>query len=329
MRPARSVILALALSSTSAIFAKDKDGPPTIYPVAIVAFQERGSGVKELGGKVTDLMFAKLAAKPELYLVDREDLKKLLAEQELNISGAVNAGEANKVGQLTGAKLLITGTVLQVDKLVHLIAKIIGTETSRVMGTTVKANIQDDLDMLVDQLADAVAKSVIDNSAVLVPKVVASADRVAALKQELAGKSLPAVSVSIPERHIGAIVFDPAAQTELSLYLEKIGFDVVDSARASANDADILITGEGMSELAGRIGNLVSVKARVEVKAVERTTGKVLASDRQTALVVDLTEQIAGKAALQDAAATIAERLLPKLAAAKLAKPEKAADGER
>jgi hypothetical protein len=32
-----------------------------------------------------------------------------------------------------------------------------------------------------------------------------------------------------------------------------------------------------------------------------------------TAVVVDLTEQIAGKAALQEAAAQIAERILPKL----------------
>ena len=43
--------------------------------------------------------------------------------------------------------------------------------------------------------------------------------------------------------------------------------------------------------------------------------------DRQTAVVVDLSEQLAGKAALQEAAAVIAERLLPKLV--KEAKEEK------
>ena len=62
-----------------------------------------------------------------------------------------------------------------------------------------------------------------------------------------------------------------------------------------------------------RRGNLVSVKARVELKAVDRKTGQVLAVDRETAVEVDLTEQIAGKKALQTAAAAIAERLLPKL----------------
>ena len=62
------------------------------------------------------------------------------------------------------------------------------------------------------------------------------------------------------------------------------------------------VTGEAFSEFAGRHGDLVSVKARVEVKAVDRKTGKVLAVDRQTAVAVDLAEQVAGKTALQEAA---------------------------
>ena len=57
----------------------------------------------------------------------------------------------------------------------------------------------------------------------------------------------------------------------------------------------------------------MTVKARLEIKAVERSTDKVLAVDRHTVVVVDLTEPLAGKSALQEAAAVIAERLLPKL----------------
>jgi hypothetical protein len=62
-----------------------------------------------------------------------------------------------------------------------------------------------------------------------------------------------------------------------------------------------------------RRGNLDSVKARLEVKAIDPATDKIIAIDRQVAVEVDLTEQIAGKKALQKAAAMIAERMLPKL----------------
>jgi carbon monoxide dehydrogenase subunit G len=54
------------------------------------------------------------------------------------------------------------------------------------------------------------------------------------------------------------------------------------------------------------------VKVRLEVKALDKN-GAVLAVDRQTDVQVGLAERVAGKQALQNAAAKIAERLLPKI----------------
>ena len=62
-----------------------------------------------------------------------------------------------------------------------------------------------------------------------------------------------------------------------------------------------------------RKGNLVSCKARVEMKAIDRASGKVLFIDRQTSVAVDLSEHLAGKTALQEAAAKLTERMLPLL----------------
>jgi TolB-like protein len=322
-------VLTIAALALATLPLRADDGAKksnAVYPLAVFPFQERGTEVKGFGGKVTDLLFANLIVDPDLFLVDREDLKKLLDEQELNLSGLVNPAEATKVGQLTGAKLLVTGSVLQVDNNLYLVAKIIGTETSRVLGSSVKGNVRDELDGLVKQLAADVAKTIADRADQLVAKPITREDRLAALKKTLGKGNRPSVRIHIPERHVGQATIDPAAETELTLFCKELGFEVIDPAEGNKKDADLLISGEGFSEFAARHGNLISVKARLEVKAVNPKTGQIVAIDRQTSVAVDLTEQIAGKSALQEAAANIAERMLPKLVEGQKDKPAKKKD---
>jgi hypothetical protein len=290
---------------------KEKEKP--VYPLALLGFEERGAGVKDMGAKVGDLLFAKLSAKEGFYLVDRADLKKTLDEQSLSLSGAVKADEATKVGQLTGAKLLVTGSVLIVDKKLHLVAKVIGTETSRVAGVSVEGAASDDLGGLVGKLADALDDAVEKKAEKLVPKPAPVVDRIARLNKQLDKAARPVAMVQVSERHIGQPAIDPAAQTEVAKFAKETGFELIDPEEGGKSKADVLITGEGFSEVAGRVAGMVSVKARVELKAVDRKSGKVLATDRQTVVAVDLSEQVAGKTALQQAGADLAERILPKL----------------
>ncbi len=307
-------LAAAALVLYMPAIAPAKDKAKRVYPLALLSFEERGLGAKEMGPKVADLLYAQLAARPELYLVDRADIKKTLEEQALSVTGAVKPDDATKVGQLTGAKLLVTGSVIHVDKQLYLVAKIISTETTRVAAASVDGKVTDELGPLVKQLAEAVATTVDEKAEKLVPAVAEPQDRLAAVAKQLKKGKRPTVCVQISERHVGRPAIDPAAQTELTLFCKSTGFPVIDAAEGNVNAADVIIKGEAFSETAGRVGSLVSVKARVELQAVDCSSGAVLAADRQTAVVVDLTEQIAGKAALQEAAAIIAERLLPKLA---------------
>jgi len=280
-------------------------------PAAVLPFAERGMGVKGYGEKVSDLLFAALSAEPDLWLVERQDIEKVLSEQELSASGMVDSSKAVKIGSLTGAKVLITGSVVEIDKNVQLIAKIIGTETTRVLGASVSGTAKGDLSPLVTELSAKVMKTIQQKGELLVAKVEKREDRIAALKKLMGDKKRPPVSIKVVERHVGQATIDPAAETELSLYAKDVGFTVIDAG--GSLPVDVVIQGEGFSEFGLRRGNLVSVKARVEIKAVDRKSGEVLAIDRETVVEVDLTEQIAGKKALQNAAAKIAERLLPKL----------------
>jgi TolB-like protein len=309
-----AVTQAIFLLTVSVLPAQEKtDAPHAVYPVAILPFQERGRDAADLGPQVTDLLFAKLVVNPDIYLVEREDINKLLEEKELNLSGLVNPGQAVQVGYLTGAKIIVTGSVVIAGDSQYLVAKVIGTETSRVLGASAKGRIDDDLDDLVEKLAASVATTISERASELIAKTVVLEDRIAAIGEKLGERKRPSVWIEITERHIGQATIDPAAETEFALICKELGFDVIDHKEGNRDTADVLLVGEGFSQFASRHGNLISVKGRVELKATNRETGKLLASDRQVSLAVDLAEQIAGKAALQEAAANIAGRLLPKI----------------
>jgi len=237
-----------------------------------------------------------------------------LDEKQLDLSALVNEGQAAKVGHLIGAKLLVTGSVVQVDGTFHLVAKIIGTETGRVLGSEVQGNAQNDLNSLVSDLSQQVSAAVRKGGDDLVATVPSLDDRLAALKAKLSQSRRPRVLVQISERLAGCLPTHAAAETELMLFCSELGFPVIDRRTGSKETADVLILGEATSVVGLRNGPLISAKVRLEIKAVDRRSGLVLAVDRETARAVDLNENLAATAGVQEAAATIAERMLAKIA---------------
>ncbi len=299
------VILALASFTT---FAADR--PP--LSIAVFDFESRDAANQDLGKQIANLVTVQLSVDPNLITVERAELAKVLGEQELGLSGTVSAGSAAKVGQLTGAKVLVTGRAFMVDKEQVIVAKIMSTETGRVFGELAKGTKATPVTELAEQLAKKISATVDAKGESLVAKVQTREDRVTALKAGIKATKLPTVSVKIPEIHIGAPTVDPAAQTELMLILKQTGFELLDDQ--SKTVADIEITGEAFSEAAVRRGNLVSCKARVEIKVRERSSGKILIAERQVAVAVDLAEHVAAKSALANAAAELAMRIVPQLA---------------
>jgi hypothetical protein len=296
----------LALLTIVAACAKE-----TVLTVAVFDFESKDEAVRDLGAKIAALINAKLSANPEIITVERAELEKVMGEQELGLSGTVSADTAAKVGHLTGAKVLVTGRVFNVDKERMIVAKIIGSETSRVYGELSKASTGSSLADQASEVAGKVASILSSKGDTLVAKVETRDERVEKLRKTIKGEKLPTVSVQIPEQHFGQPVRDPAAQTELLLILQQCGFTIADEKNKER--ADIEITGEAFSAFGLRKGNLISCKARVELKVHDLNASKLVTVDRQTSVAVDVTEQTAAKTALQNAAAELAERLLPKL----------------
>lgn len=281
-----------------------------VLTVAVFDFESRDEAVRDFGPKVATLINASLSAEPQIITVERAELEKVLGEQELGSSGTVSPETAAKVGHLTGAKVLVTGRVFRADKELILVAKIIGTETSRVYGELAKGPAAGSLTDLSTELAKKIAATVVHKGETLVAKVESREDRIARIKAGLKQKELPLVAVKITERHFGGQVIDPAAETEMGLILQQCGFTLVDDK--SARKPEVEITGDAFSAFGLRKGNLISCRARVELKAQSRA-GEILVVDRQTSVAVDITEQTSAKLALQQAAAELAERVLPRI----------------
>jgi TolB-like protein len=312
--------------------------------VAVFDFESKDKGITTLGSKIASLITGELSSDPKLKMVERERLDRILDELGLSLSGIVSENEAAKIGQLAGAKILVIGRAFTVDGELIVVAKVIATETSRVKAEIVKGPISGKFTTIADEIAKKVHKVISEKGPSMVAKVVdivSLEDRLDFLKAKLKGKKLPKVSVAVLERHFGAVTVDPAVETEVIYYLKKLGFTVISQkgntlagwaseyfknanveVPGEVGRVDVLIIGEAFSEFAMRRGNLVSGKARVELRAVDAKTGRVLAIDRETNTAVDLSEQMAAKKALQEAAGSLSYRLIPEFVDNWLGKPK-------
>ena len=283
-----------------------------VLTVAVFDFESKDEAVRDLGPKIATMVSANLSANPDVITVERAELEKVLGEQELGLSGTVSPESAAKVGQLTGAKVLVTGRVFKVEGQTMIVAKVIGTETSRVFGSMVQGAPTVSIVDLSSNLAAKVSAIVAEKGETLIAKVLSREERIAKMKKAVDGKKLPVVSVKISEQHYGPHIIDPAAETELSKILQDCGFKL--AGAGSADKAEVEISGEAFSAFGMQKGNLISCKSRVEIKVRDVATGNVIVVDRQTSVGVDIAEQTAAKTALQNAASQVAERILPKLA---------------
>lgn len=83
------------------------------YPIAISPF-ENTSGKREIEKRINAFVISDLTSvnNPFLKVIDRTQMETILEEQRLGLSGVMDEETAAEAGNLLGAKVMITGTVL-------------------------------------------------------------------------------------------------------------------------------------------------------------------------------------------------------------------------
>lgn len=278
--------------------------------VAIFSFEEKNQSERGIGEEASLLLGAFLGANEDIIMVERDELQTTLEELELSLTGTVNPATAAKIGQITGAKVIITGKVFPVGKQIYAVTKVISVETSRVFAATAKFETADEMDEAVNGLSDKIGEILANNRSNLVVAIEKPEARIKRLRALLGNRGDGRkVYVSIPEQHISRVIPDPAVETEMLLTFQQLGFDITDDR----DEADIRIIGEAFSENSGRRGQLISCRSRAEIKQYDKN-GELISVFRRTEVALDLAENIAAKKALQKAGSVLAERVIEQMA---------------
>lgn len=280
--------------------------------VAVFDFNNTSRTIDMPGSDISLLLADHLAASPNLFLVERQQLDALLAEQDLSLSGMVSPNTAVQIGQITGANVLVMGRLMDVGKKQVILCRLMSTETTRIFPIRTEVESPELLDEALAELANSIGQTIVSRRDALVVPAPSPEQAMERWKAIVNGKTLPSVSVHVDEEHISQAVIDPAVQTEIRMTLLQLGFEVIDTKKSSQTP-DFSITGEAFSEFSGQRGNFISCRARTEIEIFRVSDGALILSDRQTALVVSGAEHIAGKQALQETAVSLLDRIVPAL----------------
>lgn len=102
--------------------------------VAVIDFVDLQGSVTELGRFLAEEFSTAIAGSGKGFeVVDRANLKMILAEHKLSATGIIDPATARKLGQVAGVQALITGTITPFGDSVRLSVKVLDTETAKVI----------------------------------------------------------------------------------------------------------------------------------------------------------------------------------------------------
>jgi TolB-like protein len=113
--------------------------------VAVVEFSTLDGSGTELGMYLAEELITRLFKTGKFEVVERQLLNKVLAEQELVVSGFVEPTVAQKLGKILGVDAIVSGTVADLGISVRINARIISTETGTVFAAAASETKKDEV----------------------------------------------------------------------------------------------------------------------------------------------------------------------------------------
>jgi TolB-like protein len=136
---ARAVLTVLTL--VPVLLSAQQRGQDTRPGIAVFPFANGGSygqskeNFDALERGIAGMMISELTQNPAARVVEREQVQRLLDEQNLGAQGRVDAQTAAKVGKLVGARYVILGNFIDFYGDFRVDVRLVNTETSEIVKT--------------------------------------------------------------------------------------------------------------------------------------------------------------------------------------------------
>jgi TolB-like protein len=107
--------------------------------------------------KIPDYLSTDLSRFTDLVVVNRQQLKSVLDEQRLQLTGLTDSSAVQEIGQQLSAQYLVTGAINESDGWIRIDARVTSVSTGRMIAEKVQARSRDYLEKMITLLANNLA----------------------------------------------------------------------------------------------------------------------------------------------------------------------------
>lgn len=114
------------------------------YKIALVEFANIDNKKNELGSFISEELTTRLFKTKRFSVVERQLISRVLEEQRLNLTGAIDDSTARKIGKILGVDAICTGTISDLGETLKINARLISPETGAIFAVASTEVIKDD-----------------------------------------------------------------------------------------------------------------------------------------------------------------------------------------
>ncbi len=130
--------------------------------IAVLDFQLQGDDFasKDMGKIVAEWLITGLVETGRFDVIERRLLEKILEEQKLGVTGAIDPTSAAQLGKILGVKTIVSGTLTNLEGMSEINARLINVDTASIVAAEkVRASSASRLNELVSQITEKIAQA--------------------------------------------------------------------------------------------------------------------------------------------------------------------------